>query len=268
MNPGDKKTYFDVLKKFETTAKKSCSVSENLGDIPTTERIDFAHKLYTKFLMTSLGILRLCPYNSAMPLSHRFWDFFSIASLTRSLFENYAVFRYMALENCSDEEYDFRLQLAIFHWDNEKYQLYKELDWTAEILKEFEDGLPLRAERLKRHPFFSTISKEKRNKLVQGKVFLLKSYYDILKEVDFEQLPVAAMYRFYSNYTHSTAFSVMTMDNERGRGLENEAEIGHITYALEFANHLLFRITQEIIDLLPAGKIKVYKSNLEYFKKI
>lgn len=95
--------------------------------------------------MTSLSIVNLLP-NNIFPFKWEFWDFFSIASLTRNFIENYHIFFYIGVDNISEEERDFRLKLLNYHWNNEKYKLYSDFRDDVTLLREFEDNLPLAKE--------------------------------------------------------------------------------------------------------------------------
>ena len=263
MNPGEIETYESSYKKFKKCIDNAVKISEASGDIQCNFNVGFSHNLYTKLLMNCIGIFRLCPNQN-----DDFWDFFSISTLTRSLFENYATFHYMNENSNNFQQEDFKFKLALYHWDCEKYAFYKELNDSQEIqneLEEFERELPNRAKEIENHPFFPFIPKDKKKKVLQGKSFMLKGNYEILKGIDFGNTPIPAMYRFYSNYTHSTAFSTMTISNERGRGIRNEAEVGHITYALEFSTLLLSKATKDLIELLPEIQQKTDVNVINYF---
>lgn len=263
MNPGEIETYEVSYNEFKTCIDNALKISEASGDIQCNFSIGFSHNLYTKLLMNCIGIFRLCPNQN-----DDFWDFFSISTLTRSLLENYAVLHYMNENNSDSQQEDFKFKLALYHWDCEKYAFYKELNADKEMqetLEEFERELPKRATEIENHPFFFHIPKDKRKKILQGKSFMLKGHYEILKNIDFGNAPIAAMYRFYSNYTHSTAFSTMTISNDRGRGIRNEAEVGHISYALEFSKLILFKASKDLMELLPDMQQKIDKDVIDYF---
>lgn len=264
---GSIEVYKDALSEFEKTIKHAIHVSENLGDILVNNHTNFAHRLFSKLILNSSGIIRLCPYNNILPITHVFWDFQSIATLMRSLLENYAAFHYFANEKCTEEEFEFRFRLAIYHWQSELYAYYRHINADHQTLDEFDKGLPQMFAELSKLPFYKKIEKKSAKKIEKGQVYMLKSYFKILESIDFKDAKIAQQYRFYSNYTHSTAMAVMKMDNIRGRGLQNDAEVGHITIALWIAKILLIRITKEILDAIPEGKPKISKSVFEYFEK-
>ncbi|TSJ46383.1 DUF5677 domain-containing protein [Fluviicola chungangensis] len=243
------------------STENAVRISESSRNIPVEFKIQFSHNLYTKMLLNCMSILKLCPNDKS-----GFLDFFSIATLTRALMENFAVYHYMSSKTNDPEEDDFKLKMAIFHWDCEKFALYKELKFCNEDLKEFEEVLPKRASDLETHPYFSKVHKDKRKKILKGQVSMLKSHFEILREIDFGSAPITAMYRFYSNYTHSTAFSIMTMRNERGMGDQNEAEIGYTCFALEFADLILRKGVNKLIDLLPELVSKADSEVIKYFR--
>lgn len=254
--------YKKAYHEFKKSTENAVRISESSGNIPVEFKIYFSHNLLTKMILNCTSILKLCPDDKSSLL-----DFFSIATLTRALIENFAVFHYMSSETNDPEEDDFKLKMAIFHWDCEKFALYKELKIDEAELKKFEEELPKNSNELETHPYFSKVPKDKQKKILKGQASMIKSHFEIIREIDFDGAPITAMYRFYSNYTHSTAFSIMTMSNERGMGDQNEAEIGYACFALEFADLLLKKGVNRLIDLLPEVVDKTDSQVIKHFRE-
>lgn len=254
--------YKIAYKEFKKSTENAVRISESSGNIAVEFKTYFSHNLFTKMLLNCSSILKLCPINT-----NHLLDFFSIATLTRSLMENFAAYHYFSSDTNDPDEDDFKLKMAILHWNFEKFALYKELKVDKADLRKFEEELPNEAQNLEAHPYFFKVPKDKQKKILQGKVYMLNSHFETLKNIDFDGAPITAMYRFYSNYTHSTAFSVMTMSNERGMGEINEAEIGYACFALELADLLLKKAVNKLLDLIPEIVNKVDREILEHFKK-
>lgn len=265
------KYLFDYKKDLtilDKTIENSLIVSNLIGDIQTTEKINYAHRLYSKLLLTSMSILKLCPF-SRLHITGEIWDFFSIANLTRSSMENYAVFHYLGIEQVDEEEAEFRIKLLYYHKNCELYKFYKELDTSENELEKlgFEEGLPLQKKDLSEHSFFKKITdSKKRNEILNGKVSLIKKQTEILNTLNLKNIQFKAFYRFYSNQTHSSPLGYFTMSNDRGRGDRNETEVTYIAYAIDIINSLLISATHHIIEILPESKKRIPKTILEYFE--
>jgi hypothetical protein len=59
---------------------------------------------------------------------------------------------------------------------------------------------------------------------------------------------------------------VFTMDNVRGRGLRNEAEVNYIIYALSIVNRMLISASHEIINLIPICRPSIPSEIRSYFE--
>jgi hypothetical protein len=253
---------------FDQTIELSLIVSNLIGDIPTTEKIHYAHKLYSRLLLTSLSVIRLCPF-SRLSLEGEIWDFFSIANLVRCSMENYAVFHYLGVEQIDQQEEAFRIKLLYYHKDCELYKYYKDLNTPADVLNKlgFTEGLPKRKAALKEHPFFEKITnKRKQDDILNGNSSITKKHTDILNELQLKKIPFKAFYRFYSNQTHSAPLGYFTSNNERGRGERNETEVVYITWAIDIARTLLVTATHHVINLIPESKTKVPANIISYFE--
>ncbi len=263
--------YFEKYKEeiilFDKTIENSLIVSNLIGDIPTTEKNNFAHRIYSRLLLTSMSILKLCPY-SRLHCEGEIWDFFSIASLTRCSMENYAVFHYLGIEEIDPEEEHFRIKLLYYHKNCELFKFYRDLGTSPEELAKlgFNEGLPEQKQILKEHPFFQKFSNQrKKDDILNGNMSITKKHTEILNELKFKDINFKAFYRFFSNQAHSAPLAYFTMDNERGRGIRNETEVTYIGMAIDIVNSLLIAATHHITTIIPSCKEKVPESVLAYF---
>ena len=220
----DKRVYSENLETFENFFDFSVDVSDSVSHIHLPGHLVRANQLFTRLTVTSMSIIHLCPANRTWASSSQFWDFISIATLARNLIENYHAFFYIGVEEVTPEERSFRLDLFNFHLNNEKYKLFKEGGSSDEILKEFEQKLPIEKAALIAHPFFPHLSKEKSKKIVKGDEAMILTQKEISRRIPFKTDEFVPIYRLFSNQAHSTPFAFFPQNHERGRGEENETK--------------------------------------------
>lgn len=247
----DKTNYIERLKLFEDFIDFAIEISNKVANIHVPWHIVRASQLYTRLTMTSLSIVHLLPENNIFPFKWEYWDFFSVASLTRNLVENYHMFFYIGIDHVTEEERDFRLKLLYYHWNNEKYKLYSDLRANIILLREFENNLPITKESLKNHAFFQSLDRRKKDKILSGNSAMYLTNKEISERISFNTEEFSSLYRLFSNHTHSSPFAFFTMSNERGRGEENEAELAYISIALDVCIKYLSAAIIDMINLFP-----------------
>lgn len=214
-------------------------------------RLVRAHQLYIRLTVTCLSFIRLLPKNRYLKTNFDFWDFSSVANITRNFIETYHVFYYIGLDKIDDNEADLRLLIFNFHLNSEKYKLYKEFGAPHKDLSDFEINLPKAKETIKNHIAFSKIDKARAKGILKGDKFMSMTQNEISDKIGFDTKEFRPMYRFLSNQTHSTPFSFSSQSNERGRGIENEPEVTYITICIDFVTKYLLAGIRDMTTLFP-----------------
>jgi hypothetical protein len=192
----DKKDYLENLEIFEDFFDFSVDVSDSTACIAVPWHLVRANQLFTRLTVTSMSIIHLCPANRIWGSSSQFWDFISVATLARNLIENYHAFFYIGVEDVTQDEKSFRLDLFNYHLTNEKYKLYKEGGSSEEILKEYEEKLAHAKEDLRTHAFFISLSKGKAKKILKGDEAMLLSQKEISGRVPFKTEKPMNLFRY------------------------------------------------------------------------
>jgi hypothetical protein len=263
----DKKDYLENLETFEDFFDFSVDVSDSTGRIHVPTHLVRANQLFTRLTVTSMSIIHLCPDNRIWGSSSQFWDFISVATLARNLIENYHAFFYIGVEKVTTDERSFRLDLFNYHLINEKYRLYKEGGSSEEILKDFEEKLPIAKEGLKTHPFFIHLSREKAKKILTGGESMILSQKEISARVPFNTYEFFSLYRLFSDQTHSTSYAFFSKNNERGRGAENDEEVHYLAMTLDFCTKYLSAAILDMTKLFPSCVEKVNKTKLQVIRE-
>jgi hypothetical protein len=262
--------YLEYLRTFEHFHDFSLDVSDRTGGLKAADHLIMANQLYVRMTLTSLSIIHLLPENRLFPSEWQIWDFFSVASLARNLIENYNMLFFVAVENITDEERDFRLNVLYYHHNKEKQKFYKDLG-GRQFDKEFDENLPIAKKALKEHPFFSKLPHKISNAIIDGRKSIYLSREDISKKRNFDKNTLKAYYRLFSNHTHSSPMAFLSMSNLRGGGKENKTELHYLTITLHLCIKYLSAAIIDIVSLFPhcRGNIDLEKLLMieETFKK-
>lgn len=241
--------YQRARKKFEDVAYRAKVVSTGTGGLRAeTSRHYWASILFTRLVVNAQSILRLCPKTSPTPDRHAHWDFSSVASLTRNLLECYFVFYYMCVDRAaSDDEWQTRQEAMFLHDNTTRRRMFRDLDPNHPDLAGFDGHRVDLTERLQGRPYFQSLEKEKKEKILSGKGYPFKQD-ELLDRMGIDRNALRFYYRFLSAHTHSDPVAFYRMaEHGRGAGVENSVDKAYIAASLETANSFLTRAIGEIL---------------------
>ena len=267
--------YITKLRSLENYLHFGMDVSEQTkGRQNVPWKLARAHQLYNRMTVSCMSFVHLLPMNLPFKTKAEFWDFFSVASLTRNILENYLTLFYIGVDNVSKEESDFRLAIFQFHLNSEKFRLYQEFGESVENLKDFAENLPRDKEKIRTNTYFNSINKAKAASILKGNDFMYLTKHEIFAKIPFKTDEFTPMYRLLSNHTHSTPFAFYTQSNERGRGLENATEVAYITMCIDLVTKYLLAAILDVIAMFPdceAGlhpqKVKIVREEFEKLRQ-
>ncbi|OOG44166.1 DUF5677 domain-containing protein [Polaromonas sp. A23] len=252
-NQGDytRSLYDSELASMERLLQASMGVSQAVGGIQTANRFIRATQLFTRLTVGSYTFVRLLPSNTLTHDRVEFWDWPSIACVARNIVETYHTFYYLIDPSLSVGEVEMRMDLMHLHLNSEKYRLYRELKPDAEILREFEIGLPKDKERLKKNAIFHKLSEGRQSELLKGRAAMHLTHAEIGESLPFIDRYFRPIYRLFSIHVHSTPMSFQAQSNERGRGDENEAERFYVTLAIQIILKYLSAAVMDMARIFP-----------------
>ena len=269
----DLSEYLNKLEKLQNYLDFGIDVSEVCaGQKGVDWHLVRANQLYIRLTVSCLSYIRLLPYNRHFPADYEFWDLFSILSISRNIIETYIMFWYIAVDGISQEERKLRLDILMYHLNNEKYKLYRDFNADSEYLHEFEAKLPQKKQDFTDSEIFTRyVEKSRRKNILNGKEAKYLSNIEIMNKMPSRTEEFVPLYRLFSNHTHSMPFAFFSLDNQRGSGRRNQAEIHYIEISLEFVTKYLLCAIVDTITLFPfceakldPGKLKIIRE--EYIK--
>jgi len=210
-------------------------------------------KIYTRITLSAITINALLPGNKDNRTD--LWDFPSIAILTRAFIETCHRYFYLSEPGLSDSESAFRLKLFYFHMNSEKYRLYKEFGASQDAIKDFEENLPHAKSDLISSPIYCGLPKYKAEKIKSGNAGMHLTDDEVAAHFSLVGGHFKPIYRLLSNLSHGSPFATYSQSNERGRGMENEAEKNYLVLMLKLLNQYLSRVILSQVALLSIERV-------------
>jgi hypothetical protein len=224
-------------------------------------------KIFTRQTVVGLSLQRILPRPSSMTHHENvLWDVSSIASLSRNLMEGYLSFYYFGIERVSIEEAELRFFIAQLHRNVEWYEIRKLTDPKDPGLKEFEDGISEQKARIRNHPYLSSLTEVQRKRALRG-LEMYKTKADFENELDVCK-DLRRNYRHLSNLVHPLPMSIERIDNDRGRGIGSDPDVGYCLICLMLARRFLAASTIGIADHFPDALASKFKDALDSIRPL
>lgn len=259
-----KAKYVEALRIFERLVNSAVTFSDASGGLYTSNLGIEATKIYTRITLSAMTITSVLPENRVNET--KMWDFPSIATLARTFLETCHRYLYLSECNLDKEDASFRLKLYYFHMNSEKYRLYKEFGADQKTLSEFDENLPKAKDALMSSSVYSTLSKHMAEKVRRGNTDMYFSDDAIAEKYVLLGGKFNPIYRLLSNHAHGAPFATFSQSNERGRGVENDAEVDYITLSLNLLNQYLAFVIQRQVKLLSLEHVDA--EALEHAKQV
>lgn len=239
------KTYISLYEQFYRACEISTVISLNQGGIKTDGRGRRAADIFTRQVLTAHSLKKLLPVlrNGDDP-NMTVWDLTTIALVSRSVLENFQALYFYGTENISEVEADLRFH--IFQKDrNSKWRNIRvKAGQPVEALEELITGLPEQQARIVNHEFYSSLSKEQKNSLKNR----AEMYYS---KAEFEaRCPrlanIGLHHQLLSNLAHPLPLAIERIDELKGHGSPNDADINLIIVSLNVATDCLIGSIEEM----------------------
>jgi hypothetical protein len=237
--------YVTQLNIFTDATEKAIISSHAATGIDAGPRRYWASVLFIKLCTTSVSILWLCP-QSQLNQDGTHWDFASIATLARNLFECALQFFYFAIEPISDEEWKARLTVMQLHDCMERSRMFQAFDPNHSDLTGFAKQAEELREILQKNTYFRALPEKLQKNLLKGVRSSILTQDEILTKMGQTTTTIRGYYRFLSSQSHPFPLGFYrTGEHNRGRGEDNRVDKGYIAHALEFCADTLKRSTDD-----------------------
>lgn len=240
-------SYPDALRQYELLIPHLVRVSDRSSGVYTSTLGIEGTKIYTRLVLSAMTIGSILPGNQ---VNHsQLWDFPSVAVLARSLVEATHRYLYLIEPRLSSEEADFRQKLHFYRINCEKYRLYSEKQ-DHEILKSFEENLPKAKAEITASSVYRDLDKNMARKVRSGNADMHLTDTEVAKLTGLIDEHFGFYYRLLSIQAHASPMATNSQSNNRGRGLENDAESFYLALVLRLLCRYLSKSLLSQMELL------------------
>jgi hypothetical protein len=228
------KYYRSSLGHLTDAVEKAITSSHAGAGLDAGQRRFWGSVLFTRLCTISVSILWLSPRSKVNPAG-KHWDFGSVASMARNLFECALQFYYLGVESVADDEWYARLKTMQLHDCLERYRMFRAFNQDDPQLAGFEQQANELKELLQKNSYFMQLPETLRKTLLRAERTCILTQDEILKRMGRFDPATRGYYRFLSSHAHSFPLAFYRMaEHNRGRGEENRVEKGYMASTLEF----------------------------------
>jgi hypothetical protein len=205
----------ETIRGLEILTQRAASISKNTQNRKTTRwEVTIVSLVFARLTLNAFSILRLSPgsaFSQAMN-GMQIWDLSSIGSLSRNVMEAYLTLRYMIQPMASTSEEALRRKIWDYHESSERYKMMKDALPNSARLAE------LRAEKdefraaIQDDMFFRRLDDKIQRRILNGEKFRLRTAAELCGIAGVGQGYYDSMFRFGSNHTHSSPYSISLMN--------------------------------------------------------
>jgi hypothetical protein len=255
--------YSSALGEFSAIVEQAIATSHATANRRVDERRALASVLFTRLCVLSVSIISLCPRSKLNP-GTKHWDFSAVASLSRNLFEGALLLFYFAFDDVEEVEWEARLKVMQLHDCVSRLHMFRDLGNNDEDLPEFERQAEELRTVLMKNSHFMNLDSSRRKKLLNGDRTTILTLHEIFEKSGGDWSGHWGLYRFWSAQTHSFPLGFYrSVEQGRGRGVENDAEKAYIGGALAVSVHTVKACTDRMQHLYSGiAKFKGYSFDL------
>jgi len=232
--------YHDVLKKIYLSTAEAVQLSkETAGIYLENSRLVLASVLFTRLCTSAISLLQLCP-NSPLCKKEINWDFASIASISRNIYECAINLYYFSFDPIEEDEWEFREKIMFLHDCSERYRLFKISNPSDSDLSGFRKQINELVCKLEENDYFISLTEKQQKKFIKGRKHLTLTRKEILTRMGFNTEHFQSQYKFLSSHVHSLPIAFFRMiEHGRGSGVKNRIDTIYISIALQVANEFM-----------------------------
>src|SRR5574337_174915 len=228
--------YRHAIGQFDALLVDATNVSRAAAGRSVPDPAWWACLLYTRLCVTGVSLLSLVAGSRFAGRAIDHYDFSTVASITRNIWECYFVFFYISVDATEHDEWLTRLNVLQLHDCTSRLKMFTEFGSDSVDLQRFRAQANELRDRISSRAYFATLSERRRQHILRGDNALLMSQDELLKRMNEDVGEFRGMYRFLSFHVHSLPVAFYRMaDREQGRGTESDWEKRNIAMALEFA---------------------------------
>jgi hypothetical protein len=242
-NPDEQ--YLQVLNCFRKSSRETRWTLFQAQGLAGGERRHWSSVLLIRICLISESIEHLCPDNNN-PAAAKQWDFSSIASLSRNLFEAVAFFNYISTP-VSPEIFAFRVLLMEYNDGMNRLRIFRQLNIQDQVDRGESEATAFQSQ-LRSNEHFKTLDPHQQKRALNGLHPTLLSLREMAGAAG-QKAETWGFYDYLSTHSHTLPVSFFRIATQSRTGKENQSEKILLTGVLE--------ILVELVD----GAVTFYRND-------
>jgi len=170
-------------------------------------REEYGSYIFTKLVFHSIALRKIVP-DLSPENKIIIWDIASIAVLARALIETYYVYYYIAIDEITGDEAEFRYNLWEFHSVTSRLNKLKKIKSKAPEIEGFKKQEHLYRQKLLNDRLFTAQPEKYKGRILNGDVAILLSNNELSKRAGIDPDHYKAKYNGLSSYVHTHPYCV------------------------------------------------------------
>ncbi len=213
----------ELILEMESLCNCAMRISGNTaGRKGVSWRLMIASIVFSRIALNSLSVLRLTPGSDFCPRIRGIlsWDLPSVASLSRNLMESYFTLHYMLAALSTSREESLRENVWRYHETFERLKMLHLGVPSSAMIRGLEADLALTRRTIEQDQLFINLPKDLRSRVLKGEAARLKTNEELCGGAGISFAYFKSLFKYGSNHTHSSPFSIAQMDSFRPNDLE------------------------------------------------
>lgn len=244
--------YDAAVANFERILSAMYTVSNAASGRKVDPKRGWASVLFTRLCTVSTSLKKVIQKLALSEYESDYWDYSSVAILTRSILECCLLFYYLGVEDISEAEWRDRLNLIHLHDCTARISLFRNMLHDEEEARKLEGEREKLLKPFEHSELLASKPEKQRRHLLRGDKMMFAIQDDILEAMGLDKAFFRAWYEVLSSHVHNYPFSFhrMVVDG-RGDGVENDVEKLWITESLSYLSNFLARSLTQMLQLFP-----------------
>lgn len=250
----DLHVYDRAVSYFEREVEVAQALSHSLAWQKTDSRRTWACVLFTRLCVICLSLVKVIPRSSlSSEASNEHWDFSTVSSLSRNVFECVIFLYYFCADSIPEDEWLARCHLMNLHDCCARIKLFSadQKDFSRDS-GDLNSVLPELKSRLEKTQFFQALPEKQQKRFMTGEHAMFFNQDEVLERMGSGKEGLRTIYRYLSAHTHTLPIAFHRMlDRDRGVGIETDYERRNIAALIPNVGDWLRRATFEMQGLFP-----------------
>lgn len=245
------KRYLESIANLKHVTDVAAKLSmETHGRTVDSWRVQYGSYIFTKLCLHALALLQLRPEVGVPRTANELtvWNIPSVAVIARAIMDSYYVFFYLAIDECTEEELEFRHLLWHYHGEKQRLDMLKLIKSTNPCIVQLKKDVDILKARLVESSFYKSLDANLQRKIRKGERGVLLSNTQLSKRAGIDPNYYKATFNYLSQYVHTYPFAATQLAIFRA---DDEESLQVAKSVIDSSTGFLSHAIRDFIRLVP-----------------